>query len=263
MHMYFCKSDGAKLYYQITGNGPPIVLLHPVGLCSEYWQIQEKAFSKKYTVISIDFPGYGNSDKPDGPFTLEDFASDVANLLRGLDFKSFVLCGQSLGGMVAQIVAVKWPELVAGLVLANTTPYGDQEVMEKRASIVETGGIAAEVDDTLKRWFTEETLRNNPSLVERIRRRLLANDPQVHGWTWRAIGNFNVLNENHAVRVPCLVIVGDRDPSTPPHLSKEIAKRISGARYFEIPEAAHMAFLEKPDAFISAVEPFLADIQWT
>lgn len=256
--MYLCKSNGAKIYCREAGSGPPVILLHPVGLNSEFWHEQVEALSNNYTVISVDFPGFGHSDKPDGPFELKDFANDVAWLCQSLNLGPVVLCGQSMGGMVAQIVAVEWPHLVSGLILANTTPYGFPEVMEKRASIVEAGGMSAEVDETIKRWFTRETIQTNQPLVERIRKRLLANDPQVHGWTWRAIGKFNVLDRIHTIRVPCLVIAGERDPSTPPDLSRKIVQNISGSQYFEIPGASHMAFLEKPDVFATAVANFLA-----
>ena len=239
------------------GAGFPLVLMHPVGLDLTFWESTVPLLPAGIETHALDFRGHGQSDPPAGPFTLDDLAADVIGYLDRMQIGQAVFCGVSMGGMVAQKIALAHPGRAAGLILANTTSRTDPALMAARAEKVKAGGMAGVLEDSLNRWFTAGTMENSPALVERVRRRLLADDPQTHEWAWLALAKMDVLDQLSEIRCPCLVITGEHDRSTTPEMAKAMTQRLKNAEYAEIADASHMAFLEKPQAFAETVGQFL------
>jgi len=192
---------------------------------------------------------------------MTDFANDVHALLQSLKIPCVHAIGLSLGGMVAQELALHHPADVCSLVLTNTLctlPAQAREAMRARGEAAQQGGMAAVIEPTLERWFTRGFLGS--PLVECCRERLLANDVGAWAATWNAIAEMDTLPRLGAIRVPTLVTTGDADVSTPISVAQVIAGHIAGATLRIMPGAPHMAPYERPELFNPLMLEFLHSV---
>lgn len=261
--MFFRLSSGLALQYRTRGIGRPVLLLHPVGLRGAFWAPVMAELEADVRLIVPDARGHGDSDVPQAPFSLEDMADDMIELLRCVGGGKAVVVGCSMGGMVAQAVALRAPDLVAGLVVANTshtrTPEG-RAVMERRAAAA-APGMPGVVDSTLSRWFSAEVHLRQPEIVLLARNWLLEADPIVHAWSWRAIRDLAHDDRLGEVRVPALCIAGSDDQSTATSAIRATAQAFGDGRFRELPATGHLAPLERPAAFAALLREFIADLR--
>lgn len=241
----------------IEGSGPHMLLLHPVGLDLTFLQPLSDSLSDRFTVMRADMRGHGKTPTA-APASLGDLVDDIHRLIAAVDFGPTAVAGMSFGGMLAQQLAVTYPDDVSALILSTTASTFAPEmraVMEQRAVTAEQGGMEAVLDDTLQRWFTSAFLEAGGGEPSRVR--LLADD--VAGWaqTWRAIATLDVAPRLGEVNVPSLCIAGSEDKATPPAMVKAIADRIPGAGYVEVEGAPHMLFLERPGEMAELAGDFL------
>lgn len=250
--------NGVRLYYEIDGDGPPVLLLHPIGLDLTCWDAQVAALLRGFRVLRVDLRGHGRSEVPPAPYTLAGLADDVHGLLQRLQIGPAHVVGLSLGGMVAQVLALDHPGDVRSLVLADTvstlSPEARTAIVE-RGEKARRGGMTAVLDTTLARWFTPSFM--HAPVVGRCRERLLADD--VEGWAgaWQAISQVETQPRLKEIRVPTLVITGEADVSAPPARAEAMAAAIPGARLHIVPGAPHMLPMEQPAVFNAAVLDFL------
>ena len=253
--------NGVRLHYQIEGQGPAVLLLHPVGLDLTWWEPQVRALRSEFQVMRLDFRGHGESEVAPFPYTLANFANDAHALIGALGNRPAHVVGLSLGGMVAQVLALEYPEDVRSLVLAATAcalPVEARPAIRARGEAAEQGGMAAVVKPTLERWFTPGFLGS--PLVARCRERLLANDVGAWAATWRAITDLDTLPRLGEIRVPTVVTTGDADLSTPVPAARVIADHIPGAILRVMPGAPHMAPFECPNLFNPLALEFLRSV---
>jgi 3-oxoadipate enol-lactonase len=255
--MPYATVNGVRIHYAMDGGGQTILLLHPVGLDLTCWGAQVEALAPDFRVLRVDQRGHGGSDVAP-PYTLTQFAEDVHALLRHLQFAPAHTLGLSLGGMVAQVLALDHPEDVRSLVLADTNSTLSAEArpaMVERGEAAKRGGMAAVIDPTLARWFTSGFMGS--PVVARCRERLLTDN--VEGWAggWQAISELDTHPRLKEIRVPTLVITGEGDVSAPVSRAEAMAGAIPGARLHVVPGAPHMAPLEQPALFNAAVLAFL------
>jgi len=246
------------LYYEIEGDGQTVVLLHAVGLDLTCWEAQAEALAPHFRVLRVDLRGHGRSDVPPPPYTLEGFAEDVHELLGALQLAPAHVIGLSLGGMVAQVLALDYPQAVRSLVLADTNstlPPDARPAMVERGEAAKHGGMSAVVDTTLARWFTPGFM--GADVVARCRERLLADDVGAWAATWQAISELNTEPRLPGIRVRTLVITGENDVSAPVARAQAMAALIPGARLEIVAGASHMAPLEHPALFNATVLAFL------
>jgi len=260
--MPYARVSGVRLYYEIEGEGPTVLLLHPVGLDLTCWDSQVEAFVPRFRVLRVDLRGHGRSDAPPPPYTLGGFAADVHLLLHQLQLVPAHGVGLSLGGMVAQVLAIEHPGDVCSLVLADTNSTLSPEarrVMVERGEAAKRGGMASLVESTIARWFTPGFMGSD--IVARCRERLLADD--VEGWmaTWQAISELDTEPRLREIRVPTLVIAGEADASVAVSRAQAMADRIPGSVFYVVPGAPHMAPLERPDLFNPPVLEFLRRVR--
>jgi 3-oxoadipate enol-lactonase len=250
--------NGLRLNYELDGNGPAVLLLHPVGLDLTWWAAQVEALRPEFQVVRMDFRGHGRSQIAAAPYTLADLAADAHGLLGALRIEPVHVIGLSLGGMVAQLLAIEHPGDVRSLVLSNTlctlAPEARQ-AMRARGQAAEQGGMAAVVQSTIERWFTRGFLES--ALVARCRQHLLAHDVNAWANTWRAIAELDTLPHLGKIHAPALVMTGDADVSTPVAAAQVIANAIPGAVLKVMAGAPHMAPYEKPEVFNPLVLEFL------
>lgn len=256
--MRFRLSNGLSLRYRSRGIGRPVALLHPVGLCLEFWDGVVAALEPHCRLIVPDLRGHGDSDVPPGPFSLDDMADDTIELLRAVAGGPAVVVGCSMGGMVAQAIALRAPEILAGFVCANTghtrNPQG-RATMEARA-VAAARGIPGVLDTTLSRWFSETVRLRRPELVLRAQNWLLETDPVVHSWAWRAIRDLEHGDRMKSVQVPGLCIAAADDQSTAPAALQALADALPHATYREMAATGHLAPLEQPELFATWVREF-------
>lgn len=238
-----------------------MLLLHPIGLDLASWQPQVEALRSEFRVIRLDLRGHGESEVAAPPYRLADFALDAHALMERLGVGPAHVVGLSLGGMVAQVMALEYPEDLRSLVLAATLCTLAAEVraaMRARGDAAEQGGMGAVVQPTLERWFSPGFLGTPP--VARCRERLVANDVGAWAATWRAIAEIETMPRLGEIRVPALVTTGDADLSTPVPAARAIADRIPGAILRVMRGAPHMAPIERPDLFNSLLLDFLRSV---
>jgi 3-oxoadipate enol-lactonase len=240
-----------------------VVLAHALGCDSMMWDDFANALAQDCRVIAFDARGHGQSAAPAGPYSMAELADDAQRLLSELDAGEVVWVGLSMGGMVGQELALRHPDRVKALVLANTTsgyPAEGVANWDQRIAAVREGGLASIADAVMQRWFHEEFRRMQPATVARWRDRVASTDRQGYlGWC-EAIKRHDTTARLRQIRKPTLVIAGELDAGTPVAMSQLIAREIPNARLIVLPQASHLSVLEQPVAFEAAVQGFLAGL---
>jgi 3-oxoadipate enol-lactonase len=252
------------LHRRAEGEGPLVVLLHPVGLDGTFWgELPASLARGGRRVLSLDLAGHGLSPGVPRPRPIEAYADDVAASIREAGGgRPAAVVGLSFGGMVAQVLALRHPGAVSALVPCGCGGDFAEElrpVLRERGLAAERGGMEAVIEPTIERWFTPEFRQD--AAVQRVRARLLANE--VAGWSagWHAIAGLSATPHLGRVAVPTLVIAGERDVATPPAVSEAtVARAIPGARFCVLPGAPHMMQVERAAEYAAAVSGFLLDL---
>jgi pimeloyl-ACP methyl ester carboxylesterase len=268
------------LYFEEEGSGEPLLLIMGLAADSLAWVFQRPAFAQRYRTIVFDNRGVGRSSKPPGPYTTAQMARDTKGLLDALGISRAHVLGVSMGGMIAQELALQFPESVRSLVLACTYAAPDAGVLATRDALVtQLGGRVApdgtiEVDlsrlDPLQFFQTLMPLVFNPDFLARELPRLMelfasslqyGFSPQGILGQVAAVLTHNTEDRLAQIRVPTLVLTGDADRLVPPAYSERLAALIPGAKLVKIPGGSHAFNLEQPEAFNRAVLEFLASVQ--
>lgn len=265
--MPFLERDGFSLYYEIHGQGHPLVLIRGLGSNLEHWYEQVPVFSREYKVIVLNNRGIGQSGDPGGHLTIKAMAEDVAALIDDAGGGRAHVLGISMGGMIAQELALGWPEKVAGLVLAATHCGGKHKVlptaetMELFAKLM-TGKDFAEQMEGRKALFARETLQNRSDILERYAQVAAACEPppEVMKRQWLAIQEFDAYERLPQITAPTLVLAGADDLLVPLGNAELLARRVPDARLCVIPKAGHQLVIEQPRATNAAVLEFLAPL---
>jgi 3-oxoadipate enol-lactonase len=242
-----------------------IVLSHALGCDRMMWDGLAADLSAEHRVVTYDHRGHGASAAPPGAYTLDELADDAARVIDATapPGERVVFIGLSMGGMVGQLLALRRPERVRALVLANTSsgyPAEAREVWRQRITTIEAQGLAAIADATMQRWFTEPFRAAQAATVARVRRRVVSQDPLGYIGCCHAISALDLTDRLPAIACPALVIAGAEDLGTPPAMAETIARQIPGAQYLLLPQASHQSVIEQPVAFTLAVRTFLAGL---
>jgi|SRR5215470_4309743 len=258
--MPFVDAGGIRLFHRFDGpvGAPPLVLSNSLGTNAGMWDDQIPALAERFRVLRYDSRGHGQSEVPPGPYRIEELGRDLIALLDALDIPRVRFCGLSKGGMVGMWLASNAPERVERLVLCNTSAHlPGRELWNARIEAVRTSGMAAVAPQVLERWFTPEFRDRAPEAVERVRRMLLTTPAEGYAACCAAIRDMDQRETIASIRAPTLVIVGTRDPATPPEHGRAIADRIRGAQVVELP-AAHLSNIEAAERFTEALVDFLS-----
>lgn len=245
-----------RLDHRLIGSddAPVLVLSNSLGTTRELWELQLPALTGRFLVLTYDHPGHGSSDLPSQPSTVEAFAHDLLGLLDSLGIDRVSVCGVSLGGMVAMALALHAPERVDRLVLTCTSAYlGPPEPWSERARLVRAEGMETIADTVVGRWFTPAFARDDPSTSERYRTVLEATPAEGYARCCEAVGAWDGRERISAITAPALVVAGADDPAIPIEHAELIASRIPGARLHVLEGAAHLANVERADAFTDLV----------
>ena len=256
------KINGININYEIYGReeGDIVMFSHSLGTSLLMWDPQIKALRDRYKILCFDTRGHGDSDVPEGAYTLEELADDAVRLLDVLGIERVHWVGLSMGGMIGQAVALNYPERLKSLILCDTAAKvneEDQPVWQERIDAVLKDGMKALLQPTLERWFTKPFLEKDPPVVELIRKLFLSTPVKGFVGCAEAIRKLNYLDRLSEIRLPTLIMVGEQDMGTPVEVSKEMHNRIVGSELVIIPSAAHLSNLEQPERFNIALLDFL------
>ncbi len=248
--------NGNELYWVDVGqrDAMPMVLIHGFPFSHEMWEPQIEFLKERFRVIAYDLRGHGKSGVGDGQYMLEFFVDDLVALLDYLKIKRAVLCGLSMGGYIALRAVERNPERVVGMILADTQARADSnEAKLKRAAAIKSvkvNGVGAYADSFVKSVFTPETLVSKNDVVEKIRRIIQSNSVLgICGALLALAGRTDTTEALPGIKIPTLILVGEKDMLTPPSASKEMHDRISNSEIHLIPNAAHMSNLENSEEF--------------
>src|ERR1051325_10931604 len=258
--------NGIETYYEIHGNrnAPTwLVFSHSLACSVRMWDGEIERHKAKHCVLAYDTRGHGQSAAPKGPYTLEALADDLQALLRHLKIEKPHYVGLSMGGMIGQTAALKYPGIFRSMTLADTTsryPAEAAPMWEERIRTAESKGMAPLVQPTLERWFTEPFRKSHPEKVKQVAD--LSGNIPVAGYAGccAAIPKINVTARLKEIKTPALVICGENDPGTPPAMAREIQQNLPGAKLTLIPQAAHLSNIEQPEAFNRALGDFLSSL---
>jgi len=252
--------NGIEINYELSGKegAPWLVLSHSLACSVRMWDPQVEAFQSRFRILNYDMRGHGASSAPQGPYTLDMLADDVLGLLAFLRIKQASYCGLSIGGMIGQTLALKAPGSFTKMVLADTTHTQPPEALkqwEERIAIAKSKGMAGLVDGTMERWFTEPYRKRNSPEFQKIRDLLLKTPVAGFVGCGQAIMKLNTTARLKDIKLPVLAITGEQDGAAPG--TKYIGEHVPGAKYVGIPQAAHIANIEQPEAFNRALREFL------
>ncbi|NQV19988.1 MAG: 3-oxoadipate enol-lactonase [Rhodospirillales bacterium] len=255
------KANGIDVNYTIEGpeDGPVVTLSHSLAANLGMWEPQAAALRGHYRVLRYDTRGHGQTSAPPGDYALEQLADDVRTLLDALGIARTHYVGLSMGGMIGQTLALRYPDLLDRLVLCDTSsamPPGSADLWNERIATVERDGMEALVTPTIERWFTPGFIADHDDQVEPVRQMIRATPVAGYAGCGRAIMNLNLTDRLGGITAPTLAIVGEDDIGTPVSAHEVIRDNIPGAMLVVLPSAMHLSNIEQAEKFNAALLGF-------
>lgn len=263
--------NGQDHYIEEVGSGDPIVLIHGAFVDSNLWDPQFSTFGKRYRVIRYDLRGHGRTGPSDLPtYSLDGFADDLEQLINILDLDYPIVCGVSLGGMIAQAYAVRGSAKLRALILADTAVSVSLTLSDKlqRYVLFPKWAMKLTIRMLSARNFTrfsfwlarvtrsEEWFGRDQATAEYVRRSMLEISDAEYLKIYDAMYDFR-LQPLHQIRVPTLVLNGEYESSAVFRHTEEILRRVAGSDSAIVPNAGHTSNMENPEAFNQQVMAFL------
>lgn len=255
--------NDTEINFEIEGpeGAPAVTFSHSLAASLDMWEIQVATMKDAYRVLRLDTRGHGKSSVPPGPCTMGTLSDDVIGLLDHLNIQQTHFVGLSMGGMIGQVLAIRYPHRLKKLILCDTTgrvPSETAPVWKERIQTAEEQGMSALAEETLERWLSEEFRRTERGITERIRNMIIETPIPGYVACSGAISQFDVLEELPKVTAPTLIMVGEKDPGTPVSAAEAIHERIQGSELVVVPEALHLTNIEKAQFFTEKLLTFLA-----
>ena len=255
--------DGVRINVLDEGSGPAILFLHGLGGSWRDWEPQLDALGDRYRCVVVEHRGHGRSERVPGPYTTDLFAADAQRVCRNLGIEHAYVVGLSMGGMVAQRLALAAPDLVDALVLCDTSTHMGRrsgEMLRAAATAVRAGGFAALASymtpDTT--GWAARTLAERPQVARNNGRESESNDPDCWAWAVDAMVGHDTRAELAGIEAPTLLVWGAEDNGVPVAFGEALAEGLGGAPLVVLEDAGHVCNLEQPEAFDRAITEFFA-----
>jgi 3-oxoadipate enol-lactonase len=248
--------DGVRIAYRRAGRTDPsrgplrILLIHSLALDHSVWDEVIDRMDGAAELIALDCRGHGRSDMAPGPYTVELFADDVADLLAHAGWDRAIVAGCSMGGCVAQAVAARHAGAVEALLLVDTTAWYGADAptaWRERAAKARADGLAGMAGFQTTRWFGDRFRETHQARMRGIMEIFAANDLDAYAATCAMLGDADLRGHLAGIRCPTAIIVGEEDYATPPAAAERLRQAIPGAALTIIPEARHLTPIERPD----------------
>jgi len=257
--MAFLKLNDAQLFYHWDGpeNAPVVLSSNSLGSSHRMWDPQLDAFTHHFRVLRYDGRGHGQSSVTPGPYTIEQLAGDVVQLLDALKLDRVYYCGLSMGGQIGMHLGVTHASRLHKIVLCNTAAkIGTPDVWNARITAVQAGGMKAIAGAVIDRWLTAAFRAAHPGETTQALSMLEACDPAGYAASCCAVRDADFRQKLGAIQVPTQIIAGAHDPATPPADGRALSEQIRGAKYAELP-VAHLSNIEAREEFNREVLGFL------
>jgi 3-oxoadipate enol-lactonase len=257
--------NGLSVNYTLDGraSGPVITMSNSLASNLSMWDPQMSVLASRYRILRYDTRGHGGTDAPPGPYSLEELTEDVRALLQALGITRTHFIGLSMGGMIGQIMAIKYPQLLQSVVLCDTmsrVPTEAKPMWDDRIHTAEIQGMERLVEPTLARWFTEPFRQKGSPVLDQVRTMIRTTPPRGYAGCCHAIAALNLTDHLRAISLPTLIIVGEDDPGTPVAASRVIHEQVKGSELVILKSAALLSNLEQPEAFNQALAAFLQKV---
>ena len=260
--MQMIKTNGIHIHYRQRGSkdGTPLVFSNSLGTDFRVWDALIPHFSDKFSMLLYDKRGHGLSECPSASYHINDHVDDLSGLMQALDISNALVCGLSVGGLIAQGLSAAHPELVRGLILADTAhKIGLQQVWDDRIEVVRDKGISALQEPILERWFSEDFRTNHADELAGWCHMLVRTPRDGYVGTCVAIRDADMTTAAQNIKVPTLCLGGSEDGSTPPDLVKSMADLIPGAKFRIVDGAGHLPCVEKPEQMAEYMWSFIKE----
>ena len=262
----FARIRDLKVYYNVRGNGHPLILLHGGGSDSQTWDDMLPYLAEHFKVYEMDLRGFGQTVRKPAPhLSLDLWTSDLHDFMDSLGLDRAALAGWSLGGAIGISFAALYPKRVSHLILIGTpgpTVVLNLSGFRERTRLVRNGATMQEVIEKTfeftKSSMSPYTIENNSSAVEKAKQALLRNSPSNYAEMVEALGDLNLGPKLSAITCPTLILVGDADSRTPLAASEELNRGISQSYVKIIPNCGHQYAYEQPETVAAAMLEFLA-----
>lgn len=254
-----------NLVHRFTDEGarekPAIVFANSLGSDLRIWDEVAARLAGDFRVVRYDFRGHGLTEAARPPYSADDLARDLAGLLDALEIRQAIVCGVSVGGMIAQAVALNHSERVRALVLCDTgARIGTTEAWQQRIDKVRGAGVDSLVEMTMERWFSARFRERYAADVRGYSIMLRQSSVEGYAGICAALRDADFRQAITRVKIPTLVLCGAEDIATPPELGRELAGLISGSQFSLIEKAAHLPCIEQPDAVAKRMMQFFREV---
>ncbi|WP_223428584.1 3-oxoadipate enol-lactonase [Tateyamaria pelophila] len=256
--MHMADLGDVRLHYRIDGpkDGAPVVFANSLGTDMRLWDPILPMLPEGLRILRFDKRGHGLSTCPPGAYSMGALVSDTEKLMDHLGFQDAFFVGLSIGGMIAQGLAVKRLDLMRAMVLSNTgARIGNGDIWADRIAAVENGGIESLADAVMERWFSAD-FRASVDL-ELWRNMLVRQENAGYAGCSAAISGTDFYTTTASLRLPTLGIAGSEDGSTPPDLVRETVDLIPGSKFHLIRKAGHLPCVEKPQEYAAVITDFM------
>ncbi|MCW9033442.1 MAG: alpha/beta fold hydrolase [Alphaproteobacteria bacterium] len=259
------KARGIRFNVDILGpeNAPVVMLSNSLATTMDMWQLQLPALTEKYRVVRYDMRGHGQTEVTKEAYTLEGLAEDAIALMDALELDKVNFVGLSIGGMIGQVIALNFPERLNSLVICSSTSslsFADPVVWEERMGSVQSGGMAAQAQNTIERWLSAPFIADNKDVVRQVREMIEATPVDGYIASCRALLAFHITERLPSIDLPVLVMPGALDQATPPILSEIIHENIPGSILKVIEDAAHLTNIQQSAIFNKSLLNFLEGV---
>ena len=258
--------DGTNIRFLLHGDDGDetrrAVLVHSLAMDATFWlPVIERLDA---AVLVCDCRGHGESDKPAGPYTVELFANDIADVMDHVGWDSALVAGASMGGCISLAFAAAYPQRTRALGLIDTTAWYGADAPKQWAERAEKAakeGMAALVGFQTTRWFGDAFRANNPDIVKDSVDVFLRNDVNAYVETCKMLGSADKRAALPLLKMPTAVIVGEEDYATPIAMAEALHQGIAGSTLTVVPKARHLTPLEVPDTIAAELDRLMARVQ--
>lgn len=253
-----------KVYYESHGQGDALILIRGLGSNADHWYPQLPDLSGHFRVITFDNRGIARSSDPGGAFTIKDMAEDTIGLMDALGIKQAHVLGVSMGGMIAQEMAIAHPQRVRSLILVVTHCGGKHQVMaddsvrRKLQRMVGEGTLEARTD-AIDAFFAYQTIEERPQVVQTFANVSMQHPagPRILQRQLEAVAGHDTYDRLERIKAPALVLAGEQDALIPPENADILADRIPNAKSRVVPGGGHQILVEQPQLCNQVIVAFL------
>lgn len=251
-----------KLNHSVEGTGADVVLIHGVGSRMADWDEVAARLGPGFRVLRFDLRGHGQSEAPPGPYEIGDFVGDLTRLMDRAGMARAHIAGFSLGGLIAQGVALAHPGRVHRLALLSTVAgrtRGERERVQGRLGFIQSSHPADYFDQSVSRWFTEDFAAAHPEIIAERKKTVAGMDQAAYAAAYHALAFTDFGDELHRIAAETLVMTGEGDIGSNPRMARLMAERIPRAKLRILPGLRHSILLQAPGAVADALNRFFRD----